>query len=192
MGAVIAQRLLELWFARRNARWIRKQGGFEVEGDHYKWIVLLHVSFFAGMIAEVRAAGLGEYPVWTPGLAVFALAQIGRAWCLFSLGRYWNTRVFVVPGHPPIRRGPYRWLRHPNYLVVMTELVSLPLTFHAVYTALLASMAHMGLMAVRIPVEESALRSGGRTSLRQADREQPSAAGSAPSSTRPGHNEERT
>ncbi|MDI3257993.1 MAG: isoprenylcysteine carboxylmethyltransferase family protein, partial [Kyrpidia sp.] len=102
IGAAIAQRLTELGFARRNARWIRDRGGFEVGAEHYPWIVLLHVSFFAGMILEVRIRDLGGLPVWWPALGVFALAQGMRIWCLVSLGRYWNTRVFVVPGHPPV------------------------------------------------------------------------------------------
>ncbi|MBE3551791.1 MAG: isoprenylcysteine carboxyl methyltransferase family protein [Kyrpidia tusciae] len=191
IGGVIAQRLAELGLARHNARWIRARGGFEVGREHYPWIVLLHVSFFAGMVAEVRIRGLAGFSVWWPALALFAASQGLRYWSLRSLGHYWNTRIFVIPGHPPVRRGPYRWLKHPNYLAVMVELVSLPLAFHAHWTALLVSVANAPLLALRIRVEEGALRHPARTRL-EVRGEMQGGPSSLKTSTSPAEENERT
>lgn len=157
-GIVMLQRLAELWLARRNGRWIREQGGYEVGRSHYKWIVVLHAGFFVGMAAEVAAGGRWHEPIWLPALAVFAAAQLLRFWSLASLGRYWSTRVYVVPGHPLVKRGPYRWLRHPNYLAVAAELASLPLIFRASLTALTVSITNLAVLTLRVRVEEEALR----------------------------------
>jgi methyltransferase len=157
---VLAQRISELMVAKRNARWIRASGGYEVGANHYKYIVLVHISFFVSLIAEVHyGGGLQALPAWwfIP-FSYFVLAQLMRYWCILSLGRHWNTRILILPGTPPVRRGPYRFIRHPNYLVVAIELFALPLVFHAFATAIVFTLLNAWiLLRVRIPLETSAV-----------------------------------
>lgn len=154
---VILQRLIELGIAKRNAAYIRALGGYEVGAEHYRWIVLLHASFFASLLLETVERGhLNMMPAVLP-FAVFLGAQVLRVWCLRSLGRFWNTRIFILPGSDPVRRGPYRFLRHPNYTVVAFELFTLPLAFGALYTALLFSLLNALILRVRIRIEEQSL-----------------------------------
>ncbi|WP_019120336.1 isoprenylcysteine carboxyl methyltransferase family protein [Brevibacillus massiliensis] len=155
---VIVQRLLELWLAHRNAAFIRSRGGYEIGADHYKYLVGLHVMFFASLAAEVSLADRPLADWWWAPFSLFAAAQLLRYWCIRSLGPFWNTRIFILPGAKRVTRGPYRYLRHPNYLVVGIELLALPLTFSAYYTAALFTLANCWLLlAVRIPLEEDGL-----------------------------------
>ncbi|PWK13377.1 isoprenylcysteine carboxyl methyltransferase family protein [Tumebacillus permanentifrigoris] len=154
---VIAQRLLELLIARRNAHYLRAIGGYEVGGDHYRWIVLLHATFFLSLFGEVVERGRLDQPPYLLPFAVFLIAQALRIWILRSLGKFWNTRIFVLPGSEPVRRGPYRFLKHPNYTVVALELFTLPLAFGAPLTAVLFSLLNIAVLRVRIRTEERAL-----------------------------------
>jgi len=155
--SVVLQRLLELGLARRNARLIRAAGGYEVGADHYKYIVALHVLFFASLAVEVLSRQQTLPDWWWMPFSLFLAAQFVRYWCICILGPHWNTRIFVLPGAPLVTRGPYRYLRHPNYWVVVLELAALPLTFSAVYTALVFSLCNLWLLwRVRIPAEEQA------------------------------------
>lgn len=157
IAAVGLQRMGELLLAARNARYVRSIGGVEIGAGHYKYIVLFHVLFFASLIAEVAstnpAAALPAW--WAYSFGLFLAAQLLRYWCIRSLGKRWNTRILVIPGEQPIRRGPYRVMRHPNYLVVAVELITLPLTFSAVTTAIVFTIFNAWLLLrVRIPLEE--------------------------------------
>ncbi len=155
---VIVQRLIELLVAARNGRALRSLGGYEVGGDHYKYLVISHLFFFMSWWVEV-VIGQPEIPEWwMVPLGLFILAQIVRGWVMFTLGPYWNTRIFVVPGMRPVKKGPYRWFRHPNYLVVIVEMMTLPLVFGAWFTALVPTLLNLiFLLKVRIPIEEQAL-----------------------------------
>ncbi|MEJ8544417.1 isoprenylcysteine carboxyl methyltransferase family protein [Brevibacillus borstelensis] len=156
--AVVLQRILELRLASRNARHIRSMGGYEVGADHYKYIVLLHICFFAALLAEGIWLQGKPAPWWPLSFSLFLLAQILRYWCILTLGKRWNTRIFILPGAHPIRRGPYRFLRHPNYWIVTIELLTLPLTFSAWFTAVFFTCCNLWLLLrVRIPAEERAL-----------------------------------
>lgn len=160
VATVLAQRVCELALAARNARYIRSLGGYEVGAAHYKSIVMLHCLFFASLLLEAgRTVGTRELPPWwAVTFSLFLLAQVLRYWCMRTLGRRWNTRILILPGQPPIRGGPYRYLRHPNYVVVAVELFALPMTFSAITTALLFSAANAWLLwRVRIPLEEDAV-----------------------------------
>ena len=159
VGFVILQRLLEVVYARFNERLMKKQGAVEAGASHYKWIVLLHVLFFAALISEVVFKGERSGAGWPFFLLVFIAAQLLRMWALASLGRYWNTKIIVLPGAKKVKSGPYRWLPHPNYIVVALEIASLPLIFGAWRTAAVFTIANAALLLlVRIPAEEEALR----------------------------------
>jgi methyltransferase len=154
---LIGQRLLELGLARRNARLLIKQGAIEVAGEHYPLIVLMHVCFFVGLFLE-SVFFRAKPPVWWPvPFALFLGVQGVRWWIIASLGRFWNTRIFVIPGHKPRDKGPYRWIRHPNYAVVILELLLFPMVFGAYWTMGLVSLINAAvLFKIRIPAEEKA------------------------------------
>lgn len=161
--AVIVQRLLELRVAERNRAHALAQGAQEFGAAHYPLFVVLHTAWLLGWLLE----GLGV--IATPrtmtfgdALALFEaflLAQGLRYWAIASLGSAWNTRILIIPGAERVRRGPYKWVNHPNYIAVAIELMAAPLIFGAWRTALLASAANaVILLAIRIPAENAALR----------------------------------
>lgn len=157
-AAVILERLFELVLTRRNAARLRRRGGFEVGKGHFLPMAILHTGLLIAAPAEVF---LLDRP-WIPWLSGIALATVVatmalRYWAITSLGDRWTARVFVVPGEPPVVGGPYRWLRHPNYLAVILEVAALPLVHGAWWTALVFSLANGFVLKTRIKVEEQAL-----------------------------------
>jgi methyltransferase len=157
-AAVGAERLAELRVSTRHARWAREHGGVERGRGHYPAMVAVHTGLLVGTVAETALARRPFRPaLGLPALAVAAGAQAARWWCVRSLGPRWNTRVIVLPGLAPVTRGPYRWLRHPNYAAVAVEGVALPLVHGAWRTALAFTAANAVLLAVRLRVENAAL-----------------------------------
>jgi len=150
---VAAQRVAELAYARRNTRRLLARGAVEAGAGHYPLFVLLHAAWLAAVFALTPA----DAPVSWTLLGVFALLQLGRVWVIATLGPYWTTRVITLPGAPLVRRGPFRLVRHPNYVVVALELAVLPLAFGQWGLALLFSLLNVPLTAWRIRVEEAAL-----------------------------------
>lgn len=148
---VVAQRLAELVLARRNTARLLAAGGVEHGAGHYPLIVALHAAWLLALL--LRAPG-PVAPLW---LAAFLLLQAGRVWVLASLGRYWTTRIVSLPDAPLVRRGPYRWLRHPNYLVVALEIPVLALALGLPWEAIGFGLANAALLAWRIRVEEGVL-----------------------------------
>jgi methyltransferase len=158
VAAVGVERLAELVVATRNARWAFAHGGVESGRGHYPVMAAMHTVFLVACIAEVAIADRPFLP-WLgwPMLALVVASQALRWWCIATLGHQWNTRVIVVPGLPLVSGGPYRWLRHPNYVAVVVEVAALPLVHTAWVTALVFTLANAVVLAVRIPVEERAL-----------------------------------
>ncbi len=159
LAVVIVERLFELRIAQRNERKARARGGIEAGAGHYPVMVLLHTAFLAACLAEVWWFGRP----WIPALALIAGPLLAgtmalRYWVIATLGERWNTRVLVVPGDAPVTGGPFRWLRHPNYLAVVVEMFALPLIHSAWTTAVVFSVANALLLRHRIRVEEAALR----------------------------------
>ncbi|MFE1335893.1 isoprenylcysteine carboxyl methyltransferase family protein [Streptomyces microflavus] len=156
--AVAVERLAELVVARRNTRWSLARGGTEAGSAHYPAMVVLHTALLAGCLTEVHLADRPFLPAvgWTM-VAVVVAAQLLRWWCITTLGPRWNTRVIVVPGLPLVSGGPYRLLRHPNYVAVAAEGIALPLVHGAWVTALVFTLLNGVLMAVRIRCEDEAL-----------------------------------
>lgn len=155
---VIAQRLVELIIANRNEKWMRSQGAFEAGAGHYPIMVSMHMAFFISLILEVLVIDRPLSSLWIPLLVLFLMAQIARFWCLTSLGRFWNTKIIILPGADVVRKGPYQFIRHPNYVIVATELLVLPLMFSAYFTAIVFSLLNLWMLSVRIPIEEKALK----------------------------------
>lgn len=154
IGLVALERIYEMWLSRRNAGRVLARGGVEVGAGHYPVMVLLHTMFLAAAGAEVWFLSTPAVPWLTlTSLAALALTMALRYWAILSLGDRWNTRVVYEPGRPPVRRGPYRWLRHPNYLAVILEILFLPLIHGAWRTALVFSIANAILLRHRIRVE---------------------------------------
>lgn len=153
---VAAQRGAELMLAAHNARRLRAAGAVEIDAASYPLFVLLHGGWLAVMAVAIPA---DTAPFW-PLLGVFALLQLARIWVIATLGRHWTTRIIVLPHAKPITSGPYRWCRHPNYLVVAGEIAVLPLAFSAVPLAAAFSLLNAALLARRIPVETAALQAG--------------------------------
>lgn len=153
-----AERIAELLLSRRNARIALARAGVESGAGHFRWMAAVHALFLPACAAEVL---LLHRPF--PGAAgwAFAAAALGaqalRWWAIATLGWRWNVRVIVVPSEPPVRRGPYRFLRHPNYVAVAVEMLCVPLAHGAFLCAILFSLLNALLLRVRIRVEEEAL-----------------------------------
>lgn len=158
LGVVVVQRVTELRRARRNEAWARDRGAVEHGARHYPAFFVLHTGWLGAWVLEAWMRGPALSEQWIAWASVFALAQVLRYWAIFTLGPRWNTRILVLPGLEPIARGPYRWLRHPNYVAVALELCAVPMLFGAWITAAVASVLNAGLLlGVRIPAEERAL-----------------------------------
>lgn len=157
--AVGLERLAELVVSARNARWSFARGGVESGRGHFPPMVALHAGLLAACVVEVAVAGRPFLPwLGVPALVLALAGQVLRWWCIRTLGPRWNTRVIVVPGLPLVASGPYRWLRHPNYVAVVLEGIALPLVHTAWVTAVAFTVLNaVLLLRFRIPAEERAL-----------------------------------
>lgn len=153
LGFVLVQRLLELLWAQRNTRRLLDEGAVEHAPEQYPFFVLLHASWLVAIVFSVPP----ETPVNGGWLALYGVLQIARLWVMASLGRFWTTRIITLPGAPLVARGPYRFVRHPNYLVVAGEIAVLPLVFELWLVAALFTAANALLLRQRIAAEDAAL-----------------------------------
>lgn len=155
-----AERIVEVVLSNRHAAWAFARGGREFGRRHYPLMVVLHTGMLLACLAEVFLAHRPFLPAlgW-PMLAVAFACQGLRYWCIGTLGRQWNARVIVVPGLGRVTRGPYRFLAHPNYVVVIAEGIALPLVHSAWVTAVVFTVLNAILLfGFRIPTEERALK----------------------------------
>ena len=157
VGLLAVQRLVELGFARRNHRALLARGAVEVGRGHYPAMVALHAGWLLALPATIDPRTAASLPL----LVVFVLLQFGRAWVIATLGSRWTTRIVVLPGAKPIRSGPYRYVRHPNYLIVCGELAVVPLMFGAWILAATASVLNLLVLRARLQVENRALETSG-------------------------------
>ena len=146
-------RVAELVHAPRNAKRLIAQGGVEYGQNHYPLFILLHGSWLLAMLLYIPVNSAAT--LWL--LGIFILLQVCRFWVIRSLGPYWTTRVISSPDFPLVKRGPYRWLRHPNYIIVSAEIAVLPLAFGAWEIAFSFSLLNATLLAWRIKIETAAL-----------------------------------
>jgi len=165
VALVGVERLAEMVVARRNAAWSFARGGIETGRGHWPVMVVLHVGLLVGAVVEVWVADRPFIPwlAW-PMLALVVAAQLLRWWCITTLGPQWNARVIVVPGAPRVTNGPYRWMRHPNYVAVVVEGFALPLVGTAWVTALVFTVLNAGVLTMRLRAENEALRRLGESS----------------------------
>jgi methyltransferase len=153
VAAVAIQRLSELVWAQRNTRRLLAQGAVESGARHYPFIVLLHTSWLAAILYFLPPHVTLNIAL----LVVFLILQAARVWVMVSLGPWFTTRVFTLPGAALVRTGPYRFLRHPNYLVVVGEILTLPLVFGETRVAVVFSILNAAMLAWRIRVEDAVL-----------------------------------
>ncbi|MFJ7745925.1 isoprenylcysteine carboxyl methyltransferase family protein [Peribacillus sp. NPDC097295] len=158
IGLIALQRLAELYIAKQNEKQMKRAGAVEFGENHYRWMVLMHLSFFVVLTIEVVAFTRELSPLWPIWLPLFLIAQIGRVWVIMTLGKHWNTKIIVVPNAEVVIKGPYRYIKHPNYLIVATEIIVISLLFNAYFTAMIFSLLNVWMMSVRIPMEERALK----------------------------------
>nr|UXE45252.1 hypothetical protein Hi04_10k_c4586_00010 [uncultured bacterium] len=152
LAFITVQRLGELVLAERNTRRLKAKGAYEVGREHYPLIVVLHAAWLAGLWL------LGwNRPVNLWFLGAFAAVEALRVWTLVSLGERWTTRIIVLPGAPLVRRGPYRFIAHPNYQVVVAEIALAPLALGMAGYAVIFTVLNAGVLRVRVRAENAAL-----------------------------------
>lgn len=156
-GLIVLQRLVELVIARRNEKWMKDHGGIEQGSGHYILFIVLHVSFFLSLLAEIMLSGSSDTTFHYVLFALFLVTQVVRIWCIHALGRFWNTKIIIAPNFSLVKEGPYKYMKHPNYVIVGVELFIIPLLFGAPVTAAIFPILHILLLTVRIPAEERAL-----------------------------------
>lgn len=148
-------RLGELLLARHNERWLLQHGAVEYGREHYRWIVWLHTLFFVSLITEYIWTSTGYYSL--PLLSLYFLLLAFKIWAVLSLGRFWNTRIYRISGYPLVKKGPYRFMKHPNYMAVIGEIILIPLIFHLYVTAVVFTLLNALMLSVRISEEDKAL-----------------------------------
>jgi methyltransferase len=154
LAFVTLQRLAELVIARRNTKRLIAEGAVEIGAGHYPLLVLLHTGWLAALW---MFALWGHATIWWPAAIGYALAELARVWVMASLGRYWTTRIIAPRETPVVRRGPYRFLHHPNYWVVAFEIALLPLALGSWTLAVIFSVLNAVVLWWRIRVEEGSL-----------------------------------
>ncbi|HEY3795295.1 MAG TPA: isoprenylcysteine carboxylmethyltransferase family protein [Bradyrhizobium sp.] len=154
LAFLTVQRLIELWWAKRNETRLFAAGGIEYGRSHFPLIILFHAAWMGGLWLLAY-----DRPVDVLFLGMFVILQVARLWVLLTLGRRWTIRIIVLPGEQLVARGPYRFLRHPNYAVVSGEIGIVPLALGLPIYALVFTVLNAAVLAVRIPAENAALAS---------------------------------
>ncbi len=159
ISLVIIQRLVELVISNHNEKWLLSRGAVQYGAGHYKFIVLMHVCFFLVMFQELffysryKELNTLNYSF----LVFFILLQFGRVWVIATLGKFWNTKIFRIKKRPLVNKGPYRFFKHPNYVIVTLEILILPLVFNLYYTAIIFTIWNAIMLSIRIKEENKAL-----------------------------------
>ena len=148
---LILQRLSELYIARRNEQWLLQQGAIQYGQSHYPFMVAMHTLFIVSLIVEYNIRSTAPFSLYF--LLAFLLVLAFKFWALSSLGKYWNTKIYRVPGVYPVKKGPYKIFKHPNYMEVVCEIALIPLVFHLYYTAIIFTVLNAAMLSVRISVE---------------------------------------
>lgn len=152
---LIGLRMGELLLTRRNEKWLLQQGAVEYGKKHYPLIIMLHVFFFVSLIVEYLIVKPSSYSL--PLFLLFFILLAFKVWTILALGKFWNTKIYRVAALPLIKKGPYRYLKHPNYIQVIAEIAIIPLIFHLYYTAVIFTLLNLIVLTVRIKAENRAL-----------------------------------
>jgi methyltransferase len=155
LAVMALQRLSELALAQRNSKILKARGAIESGAGHYFFIVALHVAWLVSVLVFLPH----PTPVIWPLVALLVVLQLMRLWVVMTLGPFWTTRILSLPGAPLVKTGPYRFMRHPNYVVVVAEIAVLPLAFGEVAVAIVFSVINAILLTIRIRAEDAALAS---------------------------------
>jgi len=152
ISLLIVLRLTELYISARNEKWLLSQGAVEYGRGHYPFVVALHTCFIISLVAEYSLND-ARHPLNYIFLSLVILVLLFKWWLMSSLGKYWNTRIYRIPGSVAVKKGPYKFIRHPNYVDVVCEIAIIPLVFHLYYTALIFSVLNAIMLTVRIKEE---------------------------------------
>lgn len=153
---IILLRIGELILSRRNQIWLVQQGAIEYGQKHYPYIVALHSLFIVSLIIEYSTSQTASFSMF---LLVLYFMLLGfKAWVITSLGKFWNTKIYHIPGFPLIKKGVYKYIKHPNYLIVMAEIAIIPLVFHLYYTAIAFTVLNAIMLYVRVKEENKVLK----------------------------------
>jgi methyltransferase len=152
---IILLRIGELILAKRNEQWLLRHGAVEYGKRHYPYIVALHVFFLISLMVEYYTQQTHMYSVFL--LVVYFVLLAFKTWVIVSLGKFWNTKIFHIADIPLVKKGPYKYFKHPNYLVVIAEIAIIPLAFHLYYTAIVFTLLNMMMLFVRIREENRVL-----------------------------------
>ena len=164
VALLILQRIVELRIARQHEANVMVRGAAEIDRSGYRFIVAMHTAFFVSLVTERSIITIPLFnPYWKIFLIIFLGARVLRYQAIVSLGIYWNTKLIVTANHPIIRKGPYRFMRHPNYVAVVTELLVIPLMFSCYYTAVSFTIINGIVLRRRIRIESDALRNANGT-----------------------------
>jgi methyltransferase len=153
---IILLRIGELLLAKSNEKWLLQNGAVEYGKKHYPFIVALHVSFLLSLIIEYYLKHPVTYNLFL--LIFYFLLLAFKAWVILSLGKFWNTKIYHISNYPLIKKGPYKFLKHPNYLVVILEIAIIPLIFQLYFTAVIFTLLNAIMLSVRIKEENRALK----------------------------------
>jgi methyltransferase len=153
---IILLRIGELILSRRNQIWLLQQGAIEYGQKHYPYIVALHVLFIVSLIIEYSTKQTASFSLFF--LILYFLLLSFKAWVITSLGKFWNTKIYHISGFPLIKKGVYKYVKHPNYLVVIAEIAIIPLVFHLYYTAITFSVLNAIVLSLRIKEENKVLK----------------------------------
>ncbi|MBM7584285.1 methyltransferase [Bacillus pakistanensis] len=154
---VASQRLIEVLIAKRNEKWMKSKGAKEYGKRHYRLMVAIHFLFFVSLIMESILGRSDLNSDWPLLVAVFFIVQLCRVWVIMALGRFWNTKIIVLKDAEVVAKGPYKFIKHPNYLIVTIELIIIPLIFNAYWTLFIFAILNQLILAIRIPLEEEVL-----------------------------------
>lgn len=152
---IILLRISELILSKSNEKWLLQNGAIEFGQHHYVYIVALHVFFIISLIIEYSTTQVRELNVYL--LVTYFIILSLKAWVILSLGKFWNTKIFHIPSYPLIKKGPYNFIKHPNYLIVISEIAIIPLIFNLYYTAIIFTFLNSIMLYVRIKEENKAL-----------------------------------
>jgi len=153
---VILLRIGELFLAKKNEKWVLQNGAVEYGKKHYPFIVALHSLFFISLIIEYSTQKTPSFSLLM--LLFYFLLLAFKVWIISSLGKFWNTKIYRIQNFPLIKKGPYKYFKHPNYMVVIAEIAAIPLIFHLYYTAVIFSLLNAIMLTVRIKEENLALQ----------------------------------